>query len=293
MSLSTEIIQNIAGFSLAKYSTWFYYKPDNILLDAGEGVSVMMRNLIYGVNSIFISHGHGDHIAGIPGILRSRASSMGDKEKPLTIYYPQGDRSINKLYQYTKEDVGRLPFEVIWQELSAGDIIELSSNRKIEAIEVHHKEATLSLGYRILETRNKLKEEFRSFSKDQLLEQIRQYGRESLNQQYTKTLLCYSGDTMPLSIEIMKDAEVVLHDTTFLNIEDRDDLTHATIDEVFANAVESNISVLGLFHFSTRYKHQEIVAKIQKNIEKYKINFPIYYIFSFANGTNFKKCISK
>lgn len=292
MSLSTEIIQNITGFSLAKYSTWFYYKPDNILLDAGEGVSVMMRNLIYGINSIFISHGHGDHIAGIPGILRSRASSMGDKEKPLTIYYPQGDRSINKLYQYTKEDVGRLPFPLIWQELSAGDIIELSSSRKIEAIEVHHKEATLSLGYRIIESRNKLKEEFRSFSKDQLLEQIRQYGRESLNQPYTKTLLCYSGDTMPLPVEIMQDAEVVLHDTTFLNIEDRDDLTHATIDEVFKNAVASNISVLGLFHFSTRYKHQEIVAKIQKNIAKYKINFPVYYIFSFANGTTFKKSIN-
>ncbi|HON45254.1 MAG TPA: hypothetical protein PLR86_07940, partial [Planctomycetota bacterium] len=61
MSLHQEIIKNITGFSLAKYSTWFYYKPDHLLFDAGEGVSVMMRNMIYGIEYIFISHGHGDH----------------------------------------------------------------------------------------------------------------------------------------------------------------------------------------------------------------------------------------
>ena len=80
MGLTEQLAENISGYSKAKYSTWLFYKPDRLLFDAGEGVSTSLGNYIYGVEQIFISHGHFDHIGGIPGILRSRLSSRGDKE---------------------------------------------------------------------------------------------------------------------------------------------------------------------------------------------------------------------
>ena len=173
MPLSLEIIKNLYGFSIAKYSTWFYYKPDHILFDAGEGISVTMRNTIYGINSVFLSHGHGDHIAGLPGLIRSRASSMGDKARPLTIYYPKGDYNIIKLQKYVQETVDKLPFEISWNELIAGNKIELASNRVIEAFSSAHVPNSLTLGYRIIESRVKLKEEFRNLPKDDILNLIK------------------------------------------------------------------------------------------------------------------------
>ncbi|HON45255.1 MAG TPA: MBL fold metallo-hydrolase, partial [Planctomycetota bacterium] len=219
------------------------------------------------------------------------ASSMGDKEKPITIYYPKADRNINKIYQYVKDSIGNLPFEVVWEELCDGDIVSLPSKRQIQAFKVQHKEPTLTLGYKIEETRTKLKDEYKNLSTKELLQEIQKYGKSHISRSYLHPLLCYSGDTMALPEEIMQDAEVVLHDCTFLNSEDRDENTHATIDEVFANVQKSNIKLLGLFHFSTRYKYQEIVNSIQEHIKKYNVTFPVYYIYSYINGINFKQCL--
>ncbi len=289
MSLSLEILNNLYGFSLAKYATWFYYKPDNLLFDAGEGVSVAMRNMIYGIDAVVISHGHGDHIAGLPGLLRSRASSMGDKFKPMTIYYPKEDRSIIKLYRYIKETVGKLTFEMEWKEISSGDNITLASNRILVPFATNHGENCLTLGYKIVENRVRLKPQYRELKQSDLVKIIQQEGKQSVSETYSHNLLCFSGDSMALDPKICENAEVLLHDSTFLNSEDRDENTHATVSEAIQVAIQAKVGILALFHFSARYRYNEVIETVVQTAKKMGVTFPIFLIFSTPGTIVFKK----
>jgi ribonuclease Z len=289
MALCTELIGNLSGYSRAKYSTWFYYKPDGILFDIGEGVSISMQNKIYAIETVLISHGHTDHIAGLPGFLSSRASSMGDRSKPLTIYYPKGDRNIQKLRRYIEDALGNLPFSLNWQELAEGDRLPLAGNRSLEAFAARHSSNSLTLGYKIIEHRSRLKPAYKDLPNAELMIVIRKEGKEVVSEKYDHPLLCFSGDSMPLPVSLVENAEVLLHDATFLKAEDREEETHATLEEVFQVASAAKVSLLGLFHFSTRYRYQEILKAIRQNMEALHVQFPVFYLLPHSLPFVFKQ----
>ncbi len=67
------------------------YKEENILIDCGEGTQVQFRKAKLNpckITRILITHWHGDHTFGLPGLLRTM-STLGYKKK-LLIYGPQG-----------------------------------------------------------------------------------------------------------------------------------------------------------------------------------------------------------
>src|SRR5437762_12814592 len=62
-----------------------------ILFDCGEGTQRQMMHTGLGFNRptvILISHLHGDHILGLPGLLQTMSSLARDK--PLDLYGPKG-----------------------------------------------------------------------------------------------------------------------------------------------------------------------------------------------------------
>lgn len=96
------------------------YKGRNILIDCGEGTQVSMKILKWGFKSIdiiCITHRHGDHILGLPGLL----STMGNSGRtdPVTIIGPKG---IESIIEGLKLAVPNIPFHLNIIEVSKGSL---------------------------------------------------------------------------------------------------------------------------------------------------------------------------
>ncbi len=78
------------------------------LFDCGEGTQfqLLKSKLSIGkLDSIFITHLHGDHFYGLPGLLASK--KMDGALKPLTLYGPRGIKKfIDCMLDITKQDLG-------------------------------------------------------------------------------------------------------------------------------------------------------------------------------------------
>ena len=69
------------------------YKNENILVDCGEGIQRQMKIAgakLTKITKILISHWHGDHVLGIPGLMQSMSASGYNRK--LQIYGPVGTK---------------------------------------------------------------------------------------------------------------------------------------------------------------------------------------------------------
>jgi len=87
------------------------YQGRKILVDCGEGTQVAMRKVNTGFKSIdiiCITHIHGDHLFGLPGLLTTMGNS--DRQLPVTII---GCKGISKMLKGLISAISYLPFELI------------------------------------------------------------------------------------------------------------------------------------------------------------------------------------
>lgn len=77
------------------------YISENILIDCGEGTQRQLRKVKVSptkITKILITHWHGDHVLGLPGLLETLAKS--EYNKTLEIYGPSGTKKfIKELYR--------------------------------------------------------------------------------------------------------------------------------------------------------------------------------------------------
>jgi ribonuclease Z len=94
-----------------------------VLFDCGEGTQISLRMLGWGLKDIdlvIVSHLHGDHIAGLPGLLLTQGNS--GRTEPLEIVGPPG---LKHVVDSLRVVAPHLPFEVRVRELRAGDCFEV------------------------------------------------------------------------------------------------------------------------------------------------------------------------
>ncbi|AMW33053.1 MBL fold metallo-hydrolase [Fervidobacterium islandicum] len=260
---------NIVAFSKALYSTWIYYSPERILFDAGEGVATMLTNKIYAVKHIFLTHGHVDHISGLWSIINTRNNAMGDREKPLTIYYPSGNKGIELYADFLRRANSELRFKLQFVPLKEGEKVPLrdseTTNRYIKPFSVLHTYSETAFGYHLVEVRKRLKAEYRDLSKEEITKLVKTYGSEQVTETYEKKVLTISGDTILLKKEDIQDTEILFHECTFLKKEDRKFNNHASLEEVIELVKEANVQTLVLYHISSRYirSMEKVIKKIQ------------------------------
>ena len=80
----------LKGFSRAMYSNWMWHRPLQLLIDAGEGLQLVLGAHVFSPSVLAITHGHSDHVMGIPGLIASRRFGKGAQHKPLAIYHQIG-----------------------------------------------------------------------------------------------------------------------------------------------------------------------------------------------------------
>ncbi len=137
-------------------SLFINYKGRKILIDCGEGTQVAIRKMGLGfkaIDLILITHCHGDHIVGLPGLLSTIGNS--GRENPLTIIGPIGItnvvNSLRVIAPYLPYDLNIIenPNELYFNVKK--DLIELDIREKsdliLKTIELEHSAACLGYGF--------------------------------------------------------------------------------------------------------------------------------------------------
>jgi len=99
------------------------YKNENLLFDCGEGTQRQFRKAkqsLSKVTRILITHWHGDHILGIPGLLQTL--QLSKYQGTLKVYGPEGTIKFMNLMQKIFVKKGRLKIEV--KEITKGKVFE-------------------------------------------------------------------------------------------------------------------------------------------------------------------------
>ena len=256
---------------------------ETMLFDCGEGTQ---RQLIYAkispmkISKIFITHYHGDHILGMPGLLQSM--NFRGRETKLTIYGPKGLDNLRQAISNLGFPDFDFPLE--WIEIDSGTVIE-NEEYIIKAQRVKHNTLTLAYSVEELKKPRFLRQKAidlgvpvgPKFGKLHSGESVEVNGEiikpeQVLGPPRKGHKITYSGDTMPCEeiINFAKDSTILIHESTY-KAEDKDkaDLhAHSTSVDAANIALNSNSKELILTHISTRYTEVDDLLKEAQEIFK-------------------------
>lgn len=256
-----------------------------LLFDCGEGTQRQFQksNLSYmQVSKIFITHFHGDHFLGLPGLIQTM--QLNDRDKPLYIYGPTG--IIKLTQQLLSLGYFRPAYEIVTHEIGDGEVIDFD-DYAVRALSVKHNVPTLA--YSLEESMrpgkfNKPKAlelgipEGPLFSKLQHGETItlkngkKITSKMVLGPQRQGRKIVISGDTRPYDklIDFSKNADVLVHDATFdSELEDiANEYGHATAHQAAEIAKKAKVERLFLTHISPRYLDPLILENDARKIFK-------------------------
>jgi len=248
-----QMLDDVRGYSRGMYSNWFWHRSLQLLIDAGEGLQLALGTNVFSPSVLAITHGHSDHVLGIPGLIGARRFGKGANEKPLTIIYPEHSRGVQAARNLLGTSHADVVFPLNWIAATPGTSIPLGKGRSLEAFAVRHVADEPAVGYRVIESKRRLKPEHAAMSQAEIGAAARDGRREALLETVTHVRFAHSGDAMPIDPALVADADLLVHDATFLEEADRKYPIHATTEEALDVGRAANVKTLILYHLSIRY----------------------------------------
>jgi ribonuclease Z len=243
---------------------------DHLLFDCGEGTQRQMMRFGTGfdVSHLFITHTHGDHTYGLPGLLDTMG--FNDRETGMTIHVPPGKKG--QIKAFIESAGGRPSFPLRINEVGYDDVALRTDEYEVRTFPVEHR--TTAVGYALVEDDRKGR-----FDRERAEELGVPVGPKFSQLHEGKPVelddgtvvdpeqvvgeprpgrkFVYTGDTRPVdeTVDIAENADLLVHDATFADDRhDRAEKTgHSTASEAASVARRANATRLALVHISSRY----------------------------------------
>jgi len=244
---------------------------DVILFDCGEGSQrqLMISPLSFmKIKAIFVSHLHGDHLLGIPGLLQTM--SMSGRKDDVLLVGPEGFKAaVDGLMAACGGD---LEFEVDIIEAGDGDTF-VFREYVIRAFAVMHSVTALGFVFEENERPGKFDKskaislglapgpEFSRLQKGETVNGVRP--SDVIGPVRKGRKIVYSGDTVKCHriAEMAGGADVLIHEATYSN-KDRslaEEHMHSTSRDAAQTAADADVSLLIVTHMSNRYEDLSVI----------------------------------
>ena len=257
------------------------FANENILIDCGEGTQRQLKtaglNMIK-ITKILITHWHGDHILGLPGLLQTLA--MSNYSNTLEIYGPKGTR--NNL-EIIKKLIKNFNIKLKIQEVS-GTFIN-NQIYSIEAQAMYHGTPANAYSIKLKDKIRLNKKKIKSLKlpNSPLLKKLQEGKDIIINGKKVKSnsvtykekgkKITFIMDTKfnNNAIKLAEDSDLLIAESTFSSLDEKKahEYLHLTAKEAASIAKKSNSKKLILTHISQRYeKNLSIIEKEAKTIFK-------------------------
>lgn len=251
------------------------------LFDCGEGTQqqILRSNLKpRKINKIFITHLHGDHIFGLPGLLSSRSFQGGNT--PVTIYGPKGVKDFVEISLGVSQT--KLSYKINYEEFDEPGVLLNNKQFEVYADSLDHQ--IESFGYRVVEKDHqgellvdKLKAakipsgpvygKLKNGETVTLDDGRTIDGNDFIGESQKGRIITIIGDTRsnPNSYKLAENADVLVHESTFGKGESRlaHNYYHSTNMQAAKLAKKANVDKLILTHISARY-----TGKMARELQK-------------------------
>lgn len=257
------------------------------MVDCGEGTQFQLNK--YGIKrsrikNIFITHLHGDHVFGLPGLITSY--NLINRQDDLHIYGPVGIKKMIEDYLAFASGLPRYPLEFHEIANFEGDWFFEDQHVRVRSLPLKHKITCCGylfeekrvrriLNLDALEKLNIPKKVWNQIESghDITLEDGRVYANETLtNSPHNKRRYAYCSDTIYHEglIPYLTGVDLLYHETTYLDeLQDKAiENGHSTTKQAARIAYKSGVGTLLTGHYSSRYDN------LDKILEECQTIFP-------------------
>ncbi|MBW2984930.1 ribonuclease Z [Candidatus Woesearchaeota archaeon] len=256
------------------------YGANGILLDCGEGTQRQLK--IAGikptqVTKVLISHWHGDHVLGLPGLIQTLGAS--EYNRTLEIYGPKGTKQhfedMFKAFVFDKR------IEISIKEVGSGVFFK-GKEFSLEALPLEHNIETL--GYNFIEN-DKRRIDVKAVKKLGIPEcpllgklqdnkSIEFKGKKISPKDTTYVVkgkkITFIADTVYCNnaVKLADNADLLICEATYSSkLEGKaNEYGHLTAKQAGLIANEANAKKLVLTHFSARYKNTQEVEEDARSV---------------------------